>query len=256
MLPGRRLWRCGGLVHKSVRLSASFTTSCLHQKLTNRSINYDPTNPLLYTNRTLTLLRLHLYPRVIDDALTSIKLLPENMKAYYHLAQAQIALHQTAEALESSKQAHRYCVEEIYRGGKGGSSIGPITELVLKCKKEWWEEKEEARLKVMPGLLNELIGGLEQKKKWAIKEAIERNSAPDGIMLEEEVKAVIERQYAAKVEELRHTFDLAGTSGAEGKRRKVPDWCVDDISFAVMLDPVVVNVLCVIVEWACADLAK
>jgi STIP1 homology and U-box containing protein 1 len=163
------------------------------------------------------------------------------MKAYYHLAQAQIALHRTSEALESSKAAHRFCVEEIYRGGKGGSSIGPITELVLRCKKEWWEEKEEARLKAMPGLLQELIGGLEQKKKWALKAAIEEHTAPNGIMLEEEVRADVERQYKGKIEELRSTFEVAGRTGEEGRRRKVPDWCVDDISFAVMLDPVVVS---------------
>ena len=162
------------------------------------------------------------------------------MKAYYHLAQAQIALHRTAEALESSKIAHKFCVEEIYRGGKGGSSIGPITELVLRCKKEWWEEKEEARLKALPGLLQELIGGLEQKKKLALKAAVDEHTTPNGTMEEEEAKADLERQYAAKIEELRKTFEMASGVGAEGRRRKVPDWCVDDISFAVMLDPVVV----------------
>lgn len=174
------------------------------------------------------------------------------MKAYYHLAQAQIALHQTSAALESSKQAHRYCVEEIHRGGKGGSSIGPITELVLKCKKEWWEEQEEERLKRMPGLFAELVGGLEQKKKWAIKEALERHalSAPIGDEQGPEVKAEVERQYAVKIEELRKVFEVAGKLGG-GERRKVPDWCVDDISFAVMLDPVVVGPFSVCRSWKC-----
>ena len=217
-------------------------SSTLQPPLTKpHSINYDPTNPLLYTNRTLTLLRLQLYARVIDDALTSIRLLPDNMKAYYHLAQAQIALHRTSEALESSKIAHKFCVDEIHRGGKGGSSIGPITELVLKCKKEWWEDREDARLKAMPGLLQELVGGLEQKKKWAVKEAVANLAAEDGGLKEEEVKESVERQYEAKIEELRKTFKKAGMVEAEAKRRRVPDWCVDDITFSVMLDPVVVS---------------
>lgn len=184
------------------------------EALYTKAINYDPTNPLLYTNRTLTLLRLHTtdsYKRVIDDARTSIRLLPENMKAYYHLAQAQIALHKTTEALESSKKAHKYCVEEIHKGGKGGSSIEPITELVLRCKKEWWEEREEARLRGREGLLGEVVDAVRKAGDWN----------------------------EGKVEEIRQVFERAGLVDKEMRRRKVPDWCVDDITFAVMLDPVV-----------------
>jgi hypothetical protein len=44
-----------------------------------------------------------------------------------------------------------------------------------------------------------------------------------------------------KVEELRRIFDAAKIGGGEARRRKVPDWCVDDITFSVMLDPVVVS---------------
>jgi STIP1 family protein 1 len=47
--------------------------------------------------------------------------------------------------------------------------------------------------------------------------------------------------YNTKIEELRRTFEQAGLMGEEGKRRKVPDWCIDDITFSVMLDPVVVS---------------
>ena len=64
------------------------------------------------------------------------------MKAHFQLAQAQIALHYAEDALESARTAHTLCVEEVVAGGKGGSSIGPITELVLRCKKERWEERE------------------------------------------------------------------------------------------------------------------
>jgi STIP1 family protein 1 len=131
------------------------------------------------------------------------------MKAYFQLAQAQIALNKSEEGLKSAREAHRLCVEEIYIGGKGGSSIGPITELVLRCKKEDWERREDERLKLRGGLLEELVGLLGKEE--------------------------------GKVEELRRVFDLAKVGEGEARRRKVPDWCVDDITFSVMLDPVVVS---------------
>jgi STIP1 family protein 1 len=161
------------------------------------------------------------------------------MKAYYYLAQAQIALHKPEEALRSSKEAHRLCVEEIYgvRGGKGASSVGPITELVLRCKKESWEKREEERLRRRGGLLNELVDALGYKRKLEIVGVRERNGGLIGSKEERE----LERVYEGKIEELKSTFEIAGLNGEEAKRRKVPDWCVDDITFSVMLDPVVVS---------------
>lgn len=87
------------------------------------------------------------------------------MKAHFQLGQAQIALHSEAEALASAKTAHQLCVEEIHVGGKGGSSIGPITELVLRCKKELWEVREERRLRERGGLLEEVLKGVEGDEK-------------------------------------------------------------------------------------------
>lgn len=218
------------------------------EALYTKAINHDPTNPLFYTNRAMSLLHLtkppttaH-YEQVIADSKTSISLLPENMKAYYQLAQAQIALHQEVEALDSAKIAHKLCVEECRKVpmGKGSSSIGHITELVLRCKREWWEAKETKRLKERGGLLEELVAELEAKRDERIEKEIAA-SAVEGDSVEDRNRRIfdIEARYSAKIEELRSTFEQAGIMGAEGKRRTVPDWCIDDITFSVMLDPVV-----------------
>jgi STIP1 family protein 1 len=202
-------------------------------------INYDPTNPLLYTNRSLALLKLSRFPLVITDSLHAISLSPPpstSMKAYFQLAQAQIALHNAEEALESAKIAHKLCVDEVISGGKGGSSIGPITELVLRCKKERWEEREEERLRRRGGLLGDLIRGLERDREAHV--GVLRGEGA----LDAEIEG-INKKFEMRVEELKRTFELAGVMGEEGKRRKVPDWCLDDITFSVMLDPVVVRCL-------------
>ena len=181
------------------------------------------------------------YQQVINDSRASISLLPENMKAYYQLAQAQIGLHFTAEALESAKEAHRLCVEECRKVpiGKGSSSIGPITELVLRCKKEWWEALEEKRLKERGGLLQELKKLLETERQAEI-DADAAFDKPVRTTLEGDLQEV-HRRYNRKIEELERTFEVAALNGVEGKRRKVPDWAIDDITFSVMLDPVVVR---------------
>lgn len=204
------------------------------EALYSKAIIYDPINPTLYTNRSLALLKLSNFISVIDDSLHAISLSPPsaiNMKAHFQLAQAQIALHHAQPALESVKIAHKLCVDEVVSGGKGASSIGPITELVLRCKKERWEEREDERLRARPGLLNEVVRGLERDREAYISVLRSEGKLDD-------VKEV-EARYEAKIEAVRRTFELAGSVGDEGRRRKVPDWCLDDITFSVMLDPVV-----------------
>ena len=120
------------------------------------------------------------------------------------------------QALDSAKAAHKLCVEECTKVpmGKGSSNIEKITALVLRCKKEWWEEQETDRLQSRGGLLAELVGHLER--------------AGGG------------RETEEKVREVRSVFEMAKIGGEDAKRRKVPDWAIDDITFSVMLDPVIV----------------
>ncbi|KAH7314248.1 U-box domain-containing protein [Rhexocercosporidium sp. MPI-PUGE-AT-0058] len=205
------------------------------EALYSKAINHDPSNPLLYTNRSMALLKLHLYPRVILDTRHAISLLPHNMKAYFQLAQAQIALSDPSAALISAKKAHEFCVEECMTGGKGASSIGPITELVLRAKKEDWERKEDERVKGLGGLLGDVVRGLERERDAELK-AIE-GEGEEREKREKEIAGVWEK----KIEDVKKVFESAeGSAGTdESRRRKVPDWCVDDITFSVMLDPVV-----------------
>jgi STIP1 family protein 1 len=170
--------------------------------------------------------------QIIEDSQTAIRMLPDNMKAYYQLAQAQIALHQESEALASAQTAHALCVTECRKVpmGKGSSSIGNITELVLKCKREWWEARETRRLRERGGLVEELVEDLQRNKQAAISQETSESQVPDII-----------REYDGKIEELRTMFEQSQGANDEGRRRKVPDWCIDDISFSVMLDPVVVS---------------
>lgn len=180
----------------------------------------------------MALLKLSRWSAVIEDSNHAISLLAENMKAYYYLAQAQIALHDSEYALASSEKAHELCVKEVLSGGKGAGSLSVITELVLRCKKENWERKERERLMARGGLLADLVGLLERERDQKQKSV--QGEKPQQLSQE------ISKEYAEKIEELRRTFEAANGAQDEGRRRKVPDWIVDDITFSVMVDPVVV----------------
>lgn len=192
------------------------------------AISYDSSNPALYTNRAMAYLKLSSFESVIKDSEKAIDLQPNNMKAYFQLAQARIALHHEKEALESAKKAYELCMEEVAKDGTGAKSLPAITELLHRCRKEEWESRERERVRNDEGLLGELVRDLEEKRDRAINQLVATNAG-------EKAMEETNQEYEGKIENLRDVFHRAGVA----KRRKVPDWCIDDITFAVMSDPVV-----------------
>lgn len=116
------------------------------------------------------------------------------------------------------------------KDGTGAKSLGPITELVHRCRKEEWEKREREKIRNDEGLLGELVRDLEDKRERAIQQ-LTATSAGEAAIHE------ASQEFEQKIESLRDVFHRAGVA----KRRKVPEWCIDDITFAVMSDPVVVS---------------
>lgn len=192
---------------------------------------YDPSNPVLYTNRAMVNLKLSLFDHVIKDAEVAIRLVPNNMKAIFLLAQAQLATNSFTDALVSAKKARELCLEGLYLGQRDGNSIGPITDLVLKCKKVCWEAQELENQRKRNRVLDEILCLLEERRDKEIESL--RRTGDDNI---DEIK-IVEHKCHDLSEELRRICEMA--SGE--KKREVPDWCIDHITFSVMLDPVVVS---------------
>ncbi|KAI4153488.1 MAG: hypothetical protein L6R39_001555 [Caloplaca ligustica] len=205
------------------------------QVLYGKAIQADPSNPKLFTNRAMTRIRLRLWDACIDDCLHSIALLPSNMKAYYYLAQAQLALHHPNEALSSALTAYELCLDTS--NGPFNANTRNLSELVLQAKKEKWEAKERERIRRRSELLCELEDGLLAMRKselgdWSVK----YQGRPNTTEAQEE-KSDIEAAYRRKMEELRSTFALADPANLAP--REVPDYLIDNISFCVMHDPVI-----------------
>lgn len=146
------------------------------------------------------------------------------MKAHYYLAQAKLALRDFDGALESALRAHAICAESNDR------SLANVTAVVLRCKKERWEERERTRLRETKDLEREVIELLGRDRDAMLAET------DDGMEKQE-----IEEETAAKIERMKEIFEKA-RDGSE-KKREVPDWAIDDISFGIMVDPVIVGPL-------------
>lgn len=166
-------------------------------------------------------LKMSLWESVIADCNECLKLSPSNMKAHYYLSQAHLPLKDYPEALHHALQAYDLCVKTQDK------SLSSVTAQVLRCKKEKWEHEEKIRKRETGELEEEMLRILEREKEQAVEEC------------DETERAEVQGEWERKMEVMRGVFERARTEGE--KRRKVPEWAIDDIGFGFMHDPVIVS---------------
>ncbi|KAF2797327.1 U-box-domain-containing protein [Melanomma pulvis-pyrius CBS 109.77] len=204
------------------------------ETLYSQAIQKNSKNPLLFTNRANARLKLEKWEEVIDDCLRSVELLKENMKAYFYLAQAQIAINHPNEALSSALMAYDLCT----RSAQQTSNAATISALVLKCKKAKWDIRERDRIRRRADLLADLEASLEVTYKKDVSDIESRIEAGDvGKVEGAEEKGERRRDWEKRRDDLRTAFALSDPENL-GKR-EVPDFLVDGITFEIMHDPVV-----------------
>ncbi|KAF9874691.1 chip protein (carboxyl terminus of hsc70-interacting protein) [Colletotrichum karsti] len=190
------------------------------EALYSKAIIADPKNPNLYTNRAMARIKLEMWDSVVADCESCLGLAQDNLKANYYLSQAQLHLKDFDSALTSALRAHELCVKT------GDKSLAAITTQVLNAKKERWDWMEKNRLREAHSLENEIIEMMEKERKQAVEDAMDDSE-----------KSEIEAEWNNKIELLSQTFEK---SRAESERRReVPSWAIDDISFGIMVDPVI-----------------
>ncbi|CAN8101925.1 unnamed protein product [Discula destructiva] len=191
------------------------------ESLYSQAIIADAKDPKLYTNRAMARCKLQRWEDAMADCQTCLSLSPDNMKAVFYMSEAQLELKDYDNALENAHRAY----EMFAHSEDGLKSLTNVTKLVLRCKKERWENTERRRLRETSDLERELINMMERERNAAVA------SATDAMELGD-----IQADWLTKIETLKATFKLAG--GEAGKRREVPDWAIDDITFGIMVDPV------------------
>ena len=155
-------------------------------------------------------LKLQAWDACIDDSIKAIELDHGNMKGYYYLAQAQLALNHPNEAFTSALTAYERCIET------SDKSTTAVSNLVLQAKKQKWEARERERIKGRSELLRELEDGLMRRKKEELQSL--KFKLLD-FSEEAEEKADIELGCRKKIEELRSIFAVADPKNMQRRVR-------------------------------------
>ncbi|KAK9317509.1 hypothetical protein V1522DRAFT_345587 [Lipomyces starkeyi] len=193
-----------------------------------KAIVQDASNPAYFTNRALCRLRLHKYEEALADCQKALELTSDNMKAHFYKAQALLALDRPNEALRSSKLAYEFSLKQK------SPSASSIAQTVLNAKKRRWEVMEQRRVEKEGQLLFEIKDILHAHYETKIKQA---EGDPDATEQEKiETREFLEYEYSEKISQLEHTFER---SDEKYRKREVPDYLIDPISFNVFYDPVV-----------------
>ena len=176
-------------------------------------------------------LKLSQWDSVITDCQTALSLPlassapAATMKAHYYLAQAQLSIGDHDNALSSAQQAHAICA------ATNDKSLVAVTNAVLRAKKARWDHAEKLRVREEADLERDVLRMLRRECEEDAAAAAQDADEMEAQMVREEARL--------KEERVRRVFERARDKAQA--RREVPDWAVDDISFGVMVDPVIVR---------------
>ncbi|KAL1605879.1 hypothetical protein SLS59_002998 [Nothophoma quercina] len=204
----------------------------------SQAIQKNPSNPLFFTNRAQARNKLEKWEGVMDDCIRSIEQLPENMKAFHLLSQAQLAVNHPNEALSSALKAYELCTKSTTQTTFSNAAL--ISQHVLKCKKRKWEIRERERIRRRGNLLSDLEEMLERDHKKELDDIdarIETGETSRTEGQEEKQERILE--FEKKRDDLRTAFAISDPDHQQ--KREVPDHLVDGITFEIMHDPVVTN---------------
>lgn len=197
-------------------------------------------NPLIFTNRANVRLKLQRWDGAVNDCLKSIEITGsgQNHKAYYFLAQAQLAMHHPHEALSSALTAY-----EQVRNPAPATKISPqdlqtFSAFVLKCKKAKFAARDRERLRRQGDLRAEMEDTLERLRQAELDSiSSQLHTGRLGRVEASERSEEIAYNFNEKIASLRSVFEAADP--VNHKPREIPDHLIDMITFEPMHDPVI-----------------
>ncbi|KAJ1537660.1 hypothetical protein HK405_014445, partial [Cladochytrium tenue] len=183
----------------------------------------NPTNPVYYTNRALTFLRLRQFERCISDCEKAIEIDARNVKGHYLLGQALVELGPSRlnEAIAALKKAYSVAIEQ---------KIGYADEIasaIRKGRARRWELEDRKRREEESDLYRYLVGLVERDRRRQLEQLVDP-SDEDRSQVQE-----LQDQRVAQI------TDLFGRAEQNGKKREIPDVFLGKISFELMTDPVI-----------------
>ncbi|KAF2164354.1 hypothetical protein M409DRAFT_25233 [Zasmidium cellare ATCC 36951] len=197
-------------------------------------------NSLIFTNRANVRLKLQQWEGAVNDCLKSVEITGggQNHKAYYFLAQAQLALHHPNEALSSALMAYEQVRNPAPAAKTSPQDLQTFSAFVLKCKKAKFSARDRDRLRRQGDMRAELEDTLESAKQREL-DAISKQFHAGELGQVEATERIEEVQttFGTKIATLRSVFEAADP--ANHKPREIPDHLIDMITFEPMVDPVI-----------------
>lgn len=159
----------------------------------------------------------------ISDCDACIASDPNSIKAHYYKSKALLALGADLDAAcDEALLAYEAC-----RAADDRSLNMTMTHL-LQCRGARWERRERARRREAQELERQVLDLLARDTERDVSEA--EGDVEKGVVAEEGQR---------RAQAMKDIFERARRE--DDRERKVPDWLIDDISFNVMIDPVIVS---------------
>ena len=166
-----------------------------------------------------------LWESAIADCNECLKVQPDSMKAHFYLAQAHLEMNNIDVALDHALKAYDICA------ATNDKSLTAIVGQVLKCKQEKWAHLEKLRRRERADLEAEVLAMMERDRDQALQSSRDLD-ATEGVSEQD-----IREEWDKKMEAMRDVFETS--RAADQKKRQVPEWAIDDITFGFMHDPVI-----------------
>lgn len=187
-----------------------------------------PDNCVLYTNRALCFIKLSKWSQVIQDCKHALELDSNSLKAYFYLGQAQIECAQFDEAIFNLQKS-----EELNK--QLNSTYGDEIRRTIKvAKRKRWNHLEEEKVKQELELQIYLNNLMKEDRDRHLKELQENTMEHDNF--DNSIIQQINKDYENKVTELNKLFE---ENDIRRKKREIPDYLCDKISFELIQDPVI-----------------
>lgn len=183
----------------------------------------DPSLTSLYTNRAMCRFNLGNHDGVVSDCNACIAASPSSVKAHYFLSKSLAALGDYETASAEASAAYDVCLST----GED-KSLTMTHDWLLQCRTQRWRSAEKARVREHRDLEAEVLALLARDRDETVSEA-------GGGDVD---KAIVWEESERKMGHIRDIFERA--RAVDDKAREVPGWLMDDITFDVMTDPVIV----------------
>lgn len=175
-----------------------------------RIAEHSRADPKVFSNRSLTRIKLQDWANAESDARKAIELYgPKGkaaaMKSHYYLAQSLLPQRHTAEALVQAKYAYSLCLENK------DSSAELISQFILRAKQAAWQARESVRLRELNETLALVEDLLDQQLRRDLAAVDERFRAGElGETGRNEERDELEQEAKERRENIRRAFEDPG----------------------------------------------